>query len=84
MNNQNHPQTSHDSLTIHLRLQQLINAMITSITAIKAIGSHIGLNTHSHDQLMKPINFNAINSKHNIPINPVPELLFSFFISILL
>ncbi len=40
---------------------------ITSIILIQA-----GDNTHNHDQLITPVNFNAINRMVNNPVKPIP------------
>lgn len=47
--------------------------IITNTTIINVI--QIGANTHNQDQVITPVNFNAINKIANNPENPIPELV---------
>ena len=47
---------------------------ILNINTIITNGIQIGANTHNQDQVITPVNFNAINKIANKPENPIPEL----------
>ena len=55
-------------------LTSVINPANATAIIIKAKGIQIGDNTHSHDQLITPINFNVMNRIASIPENPIPLL----------
>ena len=48
---------------------------ILNINTIITNGIQIGANTHNQDQVITPVNFNAINKIANKPENPIPELV---------
>ena len=52
----------------------LINTAITITTIISNKEIHIGLNTHTQDQFITPINFNTMNAIVSNPQNPTPLL----------
>lgn len=56
-----------------------IPAIININTTITK-GIQIGANTHNQDQVMYPVNFNAINKIANNPENPIPELVVVEFL----
>lgn len=64
------------SLSYYFLMLQMNIPIIIIIIAVIAM---MGENTHIHDQLITPVNFRAINSIVNAPINPIP-LLFVCFI----
>jgi hypothetical protein len=51
-------------------MQKIINGTTTTV----ANPIHNGLNTHSHDHEIKPVNLRAINSIVKRPTNPIPPL----------
>lgn len=58
--------------------------IITMNTSDTKIGIHIGLSTHTHDQVILPNNFSTMNTIVNIPQNPIPaELLLDGLLLIL-
>ena len=52
----------------------IIPVIINTNTTITN-GIQIGANTHNQDQVITPVNFNAINKIANSPENPIPELV---------
>ena len=44
----------------------------------------IGANTHNQDQVITPVNFNAMNRIANNPGNPIPELVVDLLSDIFL
>ena len=53
----------------------IIILAIININPTITNGIQIGANTHNQDQVITPVNFNAINKIANKPKNPIPELV---------
>ena len=62
----------------------IIIPAITSINTTITNGIQIGANTHNQDQVITPVNFNAMNRIANKPENPIPELVVDLLSDIFL
>ena len=62
----------------------IIIPAIININPTITNGIQIGANTHNQDQVITPVNFNAINKIANNSKNPIPELVVDLLSDIFL